>query len=424
MGMRLRLASCWLCAALVALTLSVRTARADDWPRFRGPNGTGIVDAVLPVRWTPDNILWKTALPGVGHSSAVIGGGKVFLQSASADGRSRYLLCLDAAGGKLLWQKEVPGASARMHKKNSLASSTPALDSERVYAAFWDGEKISLVAHDYRGKLIWQKDLGGFKSQHGAGFSPIVVDGRVVLVNDQDGSAAVVAFDWRTGAPLWRADRKAYRACYSTPFVRETASGKELIVVSTAAISGYDLDTGSEKWYCTWPNARMPLRTVSSPILAAGLVIATAGDGAGDRLCIAVKPGGRGDVTDAARIWEDRKAFPYVPSLLAQDDFIYSVNDAGVASCHRAASGEVIWQERLGGAVTASPLLAAGKVYAATEAGEVFVFEAATSYKLLARNKIGEPVFATPAVADGRMFIRGREHLFCIGEPAPKRAAR
>jgi outer membrane protein assembly factor BamB len=413
---------CRLVPVLVALAGAAPAALA-DWPRFRGPNGTGTVDGPLPVRWTAADVLWKTSLPGIGHSSPVLGGGRLFVQSAAGDGSARWLLCLDAADGKVLWKKEAPGRRAHINPHNSLASSTPAIDGERVYAVIWDGDRVSLSAYDYQGAALWQRDLGGFRSQHGPAFSPVVVDGKVVVCDDQDGSAALLAFDARTGKPAWQAKRKAYRACYSVPFLRDTETGKELIVVTTAAVSGYDPATGAEKWFCTWPAARMPLRTVSSPILANGLVIATAGDGAGDRLCIAVKPGGRGDVTADARVWVDRKAFPYVPSLLAQGEYIYRVNDAGLAACHRAATGETVWQERLGSPVTASPILADGKVYAVGEDGAVFVFEAGPAYKLLGRNEVGEPVSATPAAGGGRLYVRGQNHLFCIGKATAARGA-
>jgi outer membrane protein assembly factor BamB len=405
--------------ALAFLGVAFVPAGASDWPRFRGPNGTGVAaDTGVPVRWTEqDGVLWKVPIPGVGHSSPVIGGGRVFLQSASADGDARWLLCLDAATGKTLWRQEAPGRRAKINTKNSLASSTPALDGERVYAAFWDGQNITLCAYDFRGERAWSRDLGGFKSQHGAGFSPIVVDDLVILSDDQDGAAVLLALDARTGKTRWQAARKAYRACYSTPFVLEREGGKELIVVSTAAVTGYDPRTGAENWHCDWPTARMPLRTVSSPVLADGLIIATAGDGQGDRLAIGVKPGGRGDVTATNRAWEDRKTLPYVPSPLALGEHVYTVNDKGFAACHVARTGALVWQQdRLSGPVTASPVLVDGKVYAVAEDGSVYVFAAAPTFKLLAKNSVGEPVSASPAVADNRLYIRGQNHLFCIGQ--------
>jgi len=401
---------------LLFLTITSVTLAAADWPRFRGPNGAGVTDASLPIRFKDEDILWNTPIPGVGHSSPVIGSGRLFVQSASEDGRERWLLCLDATTGKVLWKATAAGQSAYTHKRNTLASSTPAVDSERVYAIFWDGKKVSLSAFDFHGSRLWQQDLGEFHSQHGPGFSPVVVGDKVIVNNDQDGSAVLLAFHARTGELAWKARRTAHRACYSTPFEFDSNEGKQLIVVSTAAITGYDPKNGKELWHCTWPPARMPLRTVSSPVLVDGLIVATAGDGAGDRLAIAVKPGDRGDVTETNLTWEDRKAFPYVPSVLGLGKHIYSVNDLGIVACHVAATGALVHQERLSGPVTASPLLAGGNLYAITEEGEVFVYSATPELKRLAVNRLGEPVIASPAVADDHLFIRGAEHLFCIGK--------
>jgi outer membrane protein assembly factor BamB len=399
---------------------------AGDWPRFRGPNGTGIAtDKNVPVKWSEDNFLWKTPVPGVGHSSPIVHSGRVFLQSASEDGKERWLLCFDAVKGELLWKQPSSGRRGHIHNLNSLASSTPATDGERVYALFWDGDNIHLNAFAFKdGKPLWQKDLGGFKSQHGVGHSPVVLDGKVIVANDQDGSARLLAFDARNGEPLWQTERKAFRACYSTPFVRVKENGnKELIVASTAGLAGYNPADGKPNWWYTWKFAKAPLRTVASPILANNLVIATSGDGAGDRDIIAVKLGGVNEVSADHLAWENRKnfPFPYVPCLLAHGEYLYAVHDKGVASCHAAATGEEMWNERLDASgFTASPILVDGKIYAVANNGTVHVLDAATKYKPLAANKLGERVSSSPAVADNRLFIRGEKHLFCIGQPAAK----
>lgn len=404
---------------LVLVLVLAAAGTAADWPRFRGPNGTGTAsDADVPVRWTAaDGVLWKAALPGIGHSSPVIAAGRVFLQSASEDGRDRWLLCLDAASGKVLWKAPSPGRAAHTHVKNSLASSTPAADAKRAYVVFWDGRDVRLAAYDFEGKRVWASNLGAFRSQHGPGFSPMVVGTKVIVTNDQDGAAALLAFDGETGKPAWQSARQAYRACYSTPFLRERPTdGPELVVVSTAGVTGYEPETGKESWNCTWPPAKKPLRTVSSPVLADGVIVATAGDGDGSRLAIGVQPPGPGGATDPKVLWEDRKSFPYVPSPLAHGKHIYAVTDAGMAGCFVARSGEPVWQERLRGEFAASPILVDGKVYAVSTAGDVFVFAATTTFKLLARNPLGEAVSASPAVAENRLYVRGREHLFCIGK--------
>lgn len=410
--------------ALAGLLTFLSTAGAGEWPRFRGPNGTGIAaDKDVPVKFTADDgILWKTAIPGVGHSSPVIWGDRVFLQTAAADGSERQLLCLDAASGKILWTKSAPGKEAHTHDRNTLASSTPATDGERVYVLFWDGGKIQLCAFDFKGNQLWKRDLGGFRSQHGPGLSPVVYDGKVFLNNDQDRSAVLLAFDARTGRPAWRAVRKAHRACYSTPFIRKRDDGKdELIVASTAGITAYNPGTGAANWTYKWSFTGMPLRTVGSPILASGLIVIGSGDGRGDRHLIAVRPGKKGDVTSTNLVWEEQKSFPYVPTPLAHGDHLYTVNDQGIAACHVAKTGEQVWTARLGSPVSASPILVDGKVCAVGEDGAVYVFRAATTFKLLGKSRLGETVFSSPAVSDNRLFIRGREHLFCIAKPSNKK---
>ena len=398
-------------------------AGASDWPRFRGPNGTGTAaDQEVPVSWSAsENILWKVSLPGRGNSSPIVSAGRIFLQSSSVDGKERRLICLDATTGKRLWSQAEPGVTAKTHPKNSLASGTPAADGEHVYVTSWDGHDLRLLAYGFEGKPLWQRDLGPFTSQHGPGHSPIVYEGRVILADDQDGSSVLLAFDGRDGKPLWQADRKPFRACYSTPFVRDAAGRPELIVASTAGISGYNPRNGGENWHYDWSFSRMPLRTVASPVEAAGLVVANSGDGAGDRHLIAVRLGGKGDVTKTHLAWENRRDFPYVPTLLAAGSHLFSVNDTGTAACYDAATGREVWSKpRLLTGVSASPVLVDGKVYAAGEDGKVCVFQADTAFKLLARNELGEPVMATPAVADGRLYLRGKDHLFCIGKTATK----
>jgi outer membrane protein assembly factor BamB len=408
-------------ATLVILGCLVVPASAANWPRFRGPNGTGISDDKdVPVEWSDANRLWKTALPGVGHSSPVVWGDRVFLESASNQGRERQLVCVSATTGKVLWTKHFLAVPAHTHPLNTLASSTPAVDGERVYALVWDGKGMTLMAHDLDGKLDWKRDLGGFTSQHGVGASPVVYDGRVYLANDQDGQSTLLAFDAKTGRSLWQAERRAYRACYSTPFLMQRPGGRsELVVASTTAITGYNPETGAQEWNWNWTfTARMPLRTTASPVFGPEMIFASSGDGGGDRHMVAIKLTRTADGTEPERLWENKKDFPYVPTMLYWKGHLYSVNDVGIASCHVAATGKSVWSERLNGSFSASPILVDGKFYAINGNGEVYVLEASPSYRLLARNSVGEPVSATPAVADGRLFVRGRNHLFCFGKAA------
>ncbi len=397
--------------ALLTVGLSASLVVAGEWARFRGPEGLGTADDKnVPVVFGPtSNVLWKTPIPGKGNSSPIVSKGKVFLESASFDGKRRMLLCIDAKSGKVDWSKDLKATTGHTHDLNSLASSTPAADGQRIYAVFWDGKRISLTAWDYQGKELWNKDLGPYKSQHGPGLSPMVVGDRVILNIDQDDLAEVVAFDAATGNQLWKKSRTAYRASYPTPFLLERDGRQEVIVASTAGVTAYDPKDGAVIWNWTWiwktnPKAGKkkgnpkggpggPLRNVGGPIYHNGMIFAISGDGGGDRHMVAIKAGPSGDITDTGLVWEKKKETPYVPMALAHGDYIYWITDKeNKAVCVEAKTGKVMWSERLGGTsqVTASPVLIDGKIYSVTMAGRVYVFDASPKFKLLAENDIKE----------------------------------
>jgi outer membrane protein assembly factor BamB len=409
--------------ALTLLLFCTVTVSADNWPRFRGPNGTGVAnDKDVPVTWDQrSGVLWKVPIPGVGHSSPVVWGERLFAQSAPPSGKGRMLLCLSARDGSQLWSRSVAGEKAnhKIHPKSSLASSTPATDGERVYIAFWDGREIVLASYDLDGKPGWSRRLGAFKSQHGAGASPIVYQDKVYFANDQDEASTFYAFDARTGKTVWQKERPAYRACYSAPFLLERAGHRpELLVVSTMAITSYEPHSGRENWNYKWKfSAKMPLRTTGSAIYHDGMLFCCSGDGGGDRHMIALNLEGVGPRTKVSLAWENKKDFPYVPTLLARDGYLYFVNDKGMAGCYHAKTGKRVWFERLDdGNFTSSPVLIDGKMYIGSEEGNVYVIAAEPAFRLLAKNPVGELVRATPAVADNRLFVRGQRHLFCIGK--------
>jgi outer membrane protein assembly factor BamB len=405
---------------LVLISPALCLAETANWSRFRGPNGTGISESKnIPLKFSnTENILWKLPLADVGNSAPVIWGNHLFLHSSLPDGSKRFLQCIDSESGKLLWKKSFNAGVAKTHIKNSLASCTPATDGERVYNIIWDGKNIALYAHDFKGEEVWKKDLGAFNSQHGPGHSPIVQGNKVIFNNDQDGTAQLLAFDSKTGKTLWDIPRKAFRACYSTPLFNTLENGKlELLVATSAGITSYDADKGLENWNYTWSFSKMPLRTVASPVVTSGVVVACSGDGAGDRHLIAVKLGGTGDVTPTNLLWENRKSFPYVPCMISKQEYIFSVTDKGMAMCNLAISGKELWSERLDSPVTASPLMIDNNIFAIGENGDVYIFQAEGSFKMISKNSLGEPVFSTPAVANDKLYIRGKDHLFCIGKP-------
>ncbi len=418
-------------------------ALAGNWDRFRGPNGTGAVDDKdVPLTFgVKENVLWKMPLAGTGNSSPIIWDKRLFMQSASKDGKRRTLHCLDATSGQTLWEKSIPGVTAQIRADSSLASSTPTTDGEAVYIMFWDGKDVIAAAYDFMGGKLWSKNLGLFISQHGPGASPILYKDKLILANDMDSyieqkdksrkpvpidhPSLLVALNKKTGEIAWETPRVAERACYSAPFLLKQPglAEPELVVVSTTAITGYNLDTGSAKWEAKdWQKAsKKPLlRTVASAALSSdGVLIACSGDGSGDRFSAALALPGVGKTDVPRRLWESSKnEFPYVPCPLAHGGHFYCVNDSGWAGCYDVRTGKQLWYERLAEEkFYASPLLIDGKIYAASDSGDVYVFAAEAKYRLLARNDLGgERIRATPAVANGRLYVRGERNLFCIGK--------
>jgi outer membrane protein assembly factor BamB len=406
---------CCLVSSFV-LVLSLSLAGGADWPRFRGPNGTGAVDGPLP-DMDPAKPMWKTKLPGKGAGSPIIVGGKVYLQAASADGKTRTLVCVTAATGKIEWERDLVGEKAHTHAKNSLASGTPASDGTHIYCQWWDGSGVSLVAHDLTGKEVWRASLGGYKSQHGPGFSPMLHDGLVFVNVDDDQRAELVAFDAKTGERKWIAPRKHVRACYSTPFVLERP-GKpaELILGTTTAITSYDPKTGKVNWehVVAWPKEGMPLRVIGHPVYAAGLIVLYSGDGSGARYMAAIDP----DKKAPAKVWELRRDTPYVPCVLVKGDKLFWIGDKGVATCAEAKTGKAVWAERVfeKSDVSASPVMVGDQIVMVSEAGEIAVVKADKEFAEPTKVALKERVFASPAVADGKVFVRGDTHLFCFGK--------
>jgi outer membrane protein assembly factor BamB len=412
-----------LCGLALCCTLP-----AGDWPRFQGQNGTGHSNEQgIPVKWTEKDHVFKVKIPGLGNGSPIVSNGKVFVHTSSESGDERSLLCLDANNGKTLWTKTVKGEKAKINSLNSLASSTPAADGERVVCAYWTGKEVVLHAYDFQGNELWSHSMGGFGRQHGAAASPVIYDGKVIFLHDQDKeraanpdrAAVLVCLDATKGKVLWEKTRPAYRACYSIPFVKEGAGGKkELIVVTTLQITSYGLEDGKENWRFDWKFATKPLRTVGSGILADDMVIACSGDGDGSRHMIAVKAGGQGTLPAKNLMWEHKtaRATPYVPCVISSGDHLYCFTDSGFALCLSARDGKEVYRERLGSTVTASPVLINDKLYVAGYDGKVYVVEASPKYNVLARNDLGDSVSASPAVADGRIYFRTRTQLICVGK--------
>jgi outer membrane protein assembly factor BamB len=410
---------------LIALALfSASIVSAADWPRFRGPDGSGISpEKGLPVTWSAKSgIAWKTDLPGPGASSPVFIGDKIFLtcwtgyavpgQPGGAEANlNRHLLCLDRKTGKILWDKAVAAKLPEVKLSRGgegYASSTPVADAERVYCFFG---KTGVFAFDHAGKQLWQADVGDGIRGWASSASPIL-HGDLVIVNASIESESVVALDKTTGKERWRA--KDIREAYNTPLVVKTGDGKdELVVVGRPKMFGFDPATGAALWNC---NTDITWYMVPSVVAHDGVVYCIGGRSG--VLGLAVRTGGKGDVTRTHRLWTSKKG-GNVSSPVYHDGHIYWMNDAdGTAFCAKAATGEVVYGERVprAGGVYASALLADGRIYYVGRDGRTFVVAAKPQFELLATNELGDRSNhdATPAAADGKLFLRSDKALYCV----------
>jgi len=313
---------------VVASLVSSALAGANCWPRFRGPNGAGLAtSAPIPVQWSDKDYLWKVELPGKGHSSPVVWGERLFVASGLPDA-TRIITCLSTRDGRMLWEKRYPSKPHSMNPLNSYATSTPALDAERLYLYWTTPEAITVLALDHDGNEVWQRDLGPFDSQHGSGTSPIVFDDLLIVPNDQRGKSFIIALDCRNGETRWKLDRRVVKAAYSTPCIYQPEGGPpELILTSTShGVSSVDPRTGKVNW--EFPTA-FPLRVVSSPVMASGLIVGTCGVGGSGKRLVAVRPGSR-DGRKPELAYEMKRNVPYVPTPPRRSALCHFAQGAGL----------------------------------------------------------------------------------------------
>jgi outer membrane protein assembly factor BamB len=390
----------------------------ESWTRFRGANGDGIsVQKGIPTTWSPGDYAWNIELPGVGHASPIVWKDKLFVTSALDEGALRFLFCLNPKTGKEIWSRQVGFSKSHKHSKNSWASSTPATDGKRVYLAFSDDEHYTLSAYDFDGRLVWQRLLGGFESQHGQGVSPILFDNLVIISNLQKGPSSVIALDKKTGRTVWSSVHSFYRTSYATPIIVRLQGERPQLVCASGALGVASLDpqTGHVNW--TTGEFPEPRRTVASPILAGGLLIQSCGGGGKGNVLIAVDLSDPNDATKNRIRYERNKVLPYVPTPIYYGGHLYLWNDNGVVSCVKPATGENIWTMRVGGGYSGSPICIDGKMYCITEEGEMVVVPATPQQPAAAdiqRTNLADPSHSTPIVAGGRLLIRTYHRLAAL----------
>ena len=400
---------------------------AENWPWFRGPSRQGMsAEKGIPVKWSETgNVAWKRPLPGQGWSSPIVYRDRVFLTAAANEGRSCHVLCLDRRNGEILWDTEVfHQETRRKEKKNSFATPTPATDGKRVYAVFADG---SFVALDYGGKVVWTNRDFRYYSQHGLGASPVLYKDLLIMAFDysSDGEDAklgwqkpwdksfILALDAGTGRERWRARRGLSRIAHVTPNILTGGGAPQLVSAAGDVIQGFDLDNGERIWTARSQGEGV----VPSVVLGEGMVYTASGF---EKSTIrAVRTGGRGDVTSTHIAWEQVKGVPRIPSFVYVKPNLFTITEAGVAMCLDGRTGEILWQERIGGNHSASPIYADGRIYFTSEEGETAVIKAAPKFEILSTNKVNGVVQASPAVSQGQVFLRTSEALYCIGNRTP-----
>jgi outer membrane protein assembly factor BamB len=401
-----------MCLA-IALSIALSyPARAENWPVWRGPRGNGTsLEKNVPTQWSAtQNVVWKAAIPGKGHASPIVWNDRVFVVTSDKERRQRLLLCLDRSEGKILWQQVVLEAPLeRVNSLNSFASSTPATDGERVYVSFLDVDRMLIAAYDFEGHQVWAVHPGDFASMHGYCSSPVLWKDKVIVNGDHDGSGYLVALDRATGRTVWRTPRPNNTRSYCTPLIGPMAGRDQLVLSGSKCVAGYDPDTGEQRWIIDGPTEQF----VASLVYNGELLFMTCGFP--DHFMQAIRPDGTGNVTKTHVLWQKDQDCSYVPSPIAVGPYFLVVSDTGVATCLEAAGGRSIWRERLGPHYSASLVTANGLVYFLSDKGVMTIVKPGPQPEIVARNTLGEETYASPAISGERIFLRGVDHLYCIG---------
>ena len=389
---------------------------ANDWPWWCGTQRDNIAPApqTPPVRWSAaENVIWKTDVPGRGHGSPCIWGDRIFLPTADDRTETQSLFCYNRKEGKPLWQTELHrGALVKQHGKNSHASATPACDGQFVFMTFVIQNAIWLDALDLDGRIVWQKRLGDFHSMHGFAASPLIHRSLVIVEADSVENSFLVALHRRTGEVIWKVDRPSYRlGTYASPTLGRVAGREQLLVHGPNKVFSHDPASGALLWSCDGPSESAS----STMTFGEKLVYSSVGFPKRNLLCI--RADGSGDVTQTHVAWSKEGGMAYVPSLLLADGLLYMVEDAGKAVCFEADTGKVVWETKLDGKFSSSPVLAGGRIYVVSEKGVMFVFKPGREFALEAANDLGDGGFASPIILGGRIYLRTLRSLYCLGKP-------
>jgi len=420
------------------LAFALPAGAADNWPQFRGPTGDGKADAAqLPLTFSEgEHVKWKTAIHGKAWSSPVIWGSQIWLTTATEDGTQLSVVCVDKESGKIVHDKvlfRVPNPQFA-HKFNSYASPTPVVEEGRVYVTF--GSPGTACLDTKTGEVLWERTDFICNHFRGAGSSPILWQDLLIMNFDGSDFQYVAALDKKTGKTAWKTDRSVdhkdtgpdgkpeaegdFRKAFSTPHVVEHAGQPLLLSSGAKAHYGYDPQTGRELWRVEEHGQHS---ASTRPIAGHGLAFFPTGFSKGQLLAVSLPPRVSASATPPAQAlepsavaWRLKRTVPNKPSLILDGDLLYMIDDGGIASCVEAKTGTDVWRDRVQGNYSASPLLAAGRIYVCSEEGKVAVLAAGREFKLLAENKLDGGFMASPAVSGNALFLRSKTHLYRIGE--------
>ena len=417
-------------ASLFCLLTS--SAHAENWPGWRGPRGDGTsLERNIPISWDGaegKNVTWKVPIPGEGHASPTVWGDRLFVVSCLPESKERVLISLNRRTGKQLWQKTVVESPLESkHSLNSFASSTPTTDGKLVYVAFLKvgtrtvpapntgnsrpitpGEMV-VAAYDFDGNRQWITKPGEFISAHGFCSCPVIFEDLLIVNGDHDGDSYVVALNRATGDTVWKTPRRHKTRSYVTPLIREINGKQQMVFSGSKCIVSLDPRTGKMLWNVEGPTEQYVASMVYDNekfYMAAGFPT---------HHVMAVRPDGKGDVTESHVAWHTKEVKCYVPSPVLVDNYLIVADDRGTANCFETAKGERLWQGRMGSHFSASLVTAGGLVYFQADDGKTRVVKPGPDMEVVSENNLGERSYASPAISNGQLFIRGEKHLFCIG---------
>ena len=388
--------------------------QAQNWPNWRGPDGDGSsVETKLPIRWDSiTNVVWKSPVPGLGHSSPIIWEDRLFTLSALPESNEKVLLCYDSRNGKLLWQRTVVKTPfERKHEDNSYASGTPATDGKLVYLSVLDVDDVVVAAYDFEGNQVWLQRPGKYSSPHGYSVSPALYEDKVFINGNSKGDHFLAALSKSDGQIVWKKMQENISHSFSTPIFREIAGKTQMIFLGNKEVASYNPDDGSKYWYVSGPSEDF----CSTPVYNEKRGLLLLSSAWPKRILMAVKTDGSGDVSDTHVAWQTMQGAVYVPSPVCTDDYLFTTMTNGNVCCTDIETGDTLWVENLGKQYS-SPVLANGLVYMPNDEGVVTVIKPGPTFNPIARNELGERLISSAGISNGRIYLRGDQHIFCIGD--------